>query len=198
MHAGAGGRSLTGTPLVDLDRPVVVEHSGDHRGPDVVGRVELAVPCCSWEVSTTACTSRRTPPGATAASSARSAAASEVRSSAGYIALTRSKYAGGSAASASPALTQRTDAPSFRACPAATSSATVETSSPVTSQPRWASQMASAPSPQPTSSTRPGVSAATSATSAPFGQPLPSWRTGGPTPRAPQGHRRSRRRDRRR
>ena len=42
----------------------------------------------------------------------------------------------------------------------------------VTVQPLRASQIASAPSPQPTSSARPGVRLATSARSRPFGRPL--------------------------
>src|SRR6516162_1634220 len=59
-----------------------------------------------------------------------------------------------------------------RACCAARSSATPEISAPTTIHPARASQMASAPSPQPTSRARPGGRPATSATSCGFGFPL--------------------------
>src|SRR5690242_3287153 len=62
--------------------------------------------------------------------------------------------------------------PVSRACCAARSSATPEISAPTTVHPARASQMASAPSPQPTSSARPGGLPATSATSCGFGLPL--------------------------
>ena len=64
--------------------------------------------------------------------------------------------------------------PAAAACPAARSSATVEMSTPVTCQPWLASQMVSAPSPQPASSARPGESPLTSATRVAFGWPLHS------------------------
>ena len=112
VHVVRTGPTLgddAGTLFVDLHLPVVVQKRGDHRGPDVVGRVEAAS-CTGWVSIPAWWTSSSTPPGATAASRARSAAASGVRSSAGYCAETRSKDPGGSGASASPACTQRTDA----------------------------------------------------------------------------------------
>ena len=65
-------------------------------------------------------------------------------------------------------------APAAPAWAAARSTATMEMSTPVTCQPRRASQTASAPSPQPTSSARPGRRPLTSATSCGFGSPLHS------------------------
>src|SRR3954454_3031997 len=118
------------------------------------------------------CTTRISPPGATAASNARGASCVGVRRSAGYCAETRSNPPGEREASRRPAWIQRTWTPACRACRAARSKATSDTSSAVTSQPRSASHTASAPSPQPTSRARPGGRPATCVTSAPLGLPL--------------------------
>ena len=124
-----------GTLFVDLHLPVLVQQRGDHRRPDVVGRVEAAL-VHRLGVHPGVVDQQQETTGATADSSARSAAASGVRNSAGYCAETRSNDPGGSEASASPACTQWTVTPASRACPAARSSATPETSRAVTVQPR--------------------------------------------------------------
>jgi len=182
--------------LLQLHLPIVVEQRGDHRGPDVVrpGRSRWSctclVPIPAW------CTSSSTPPGATAASSARSAAASGVRSRAGVLRGDQGRTTRREHRLRQSGVHPANGDTASRACPAARSSATPETSSAVTSQPPLASQTASAPSPQPTSSTRPGLSR----------RPRPRahhWagrstaaagrRTAGPTPPAPRGLRRIRR-----
>src|SRR6266480_289721 len=68
--------------------------------------------------------------------------------------------------------THSTATPASSAASRARVTATSEMSIAVTVQPLRASQIASAPSPQPTSSARPGVRSATSAASRPFGRPL--------------------------
>jgi hypothetical protein len=90
----------------------------------------------------------------------------------GTWAETRSNPELGRGASSRPARIHSTSAWDCSAAVAARCSAVSDTSIAVTRQPRPASQMASAPSPHPTSRAVPGSRSLTSATRAPFGSPL--------------------------
>lgn len=82
--APGAGRHMPWPPLVHLDVPAGVEHPGHVRGADVVGRSKPAARACS--VSTSAWwTTSRVPPGATAASSARSASSPGVAAQRGVL-----------------------------------------------------------------------------------------------------------------
>ena len=141
------------------------------------------IPCavvCTAETSWPTISS--VPPGATASASARK---STVRGPDGRCmncAVTRSNRLAGGAQrvksccchSMPPATASAADGatPARRLRAAARSRATAEKSTPVTCQPRPASQIASAPSPQPMSRARPGARSEVSLTNTGLAAPL--------------------------
>ena len=116
------------------------------------------------------------PPGATPSASRSNSAR---RCSSGRCmkwAVTRSNAAAGGVQTVRSACTQvvrpATSPTPVAACVAARCRAVAEKSTPVTRQPRAASQSASAPSPLPTSSAEPAGRSPASSTSAALGSPL--------------------------
>lgn len=117
---------------------------------------------------------RSLPPGATA-DTARRRMASRGKSTGECrnADITRSYCADGRHAARSVCSHSiRSESPAFAASPAPTSRAIDEMSSAVTSQPRAASQRASAPSPDPSSSAVPGVRSDTCCATVAFTRPL--------------------------
>jgi hypothetical protein len=112
--------------------------------------------------------------------------------SAGYWSDRRSNERAGNGVCRASPQTHWTAAPASSAVSRARHTATSEMSIAVTVQPRRASQIASAPSPQPTSSAHPGVRSATSTTSPPVWPPAPHRPVALAVPRVPLGRLRRR------
>lgn len=170
--AGAGTAAhVPGALLVELDHPVVVEECADVRRCHVVRRIESAssgrlgvdVRVVHDQQHAARCDGGGQRPLGFMVAVVRSA---------GYCAETRSNSRPRKSASSSPAGIHSMSTSASRACSAARAKATDDTSSPVTSHPIAASQTASAPSPQPTSSARAGARPTSSVTRVPLGRPL--------------------------
>ena len=102
----------------------------------------------------------------------RTASSPAALGNAGYCIDTKSNDPTGNAIWRTSPQIQSISTPASPAASRALLTATSETSIAVTLQPLRASQIASAPSPQPTSRAWPGVRSATSARNRPFGRPL--------------------------
>ena len=173
---------------VQLDCEVVAEQLGEVVRTDVVRRVDtprlhvLAVLVVEVVVD-----GEQQPSGAHRVEQCPHGASPAALGSAGYCIDTRSnEQAGNGVCRASPQ-THSTAAPARSAASRARPMATSEMSIAVTVQPLRASQIASAPSPQPTSSARPGVRPADLDEEPPVRAPAPLRTLALAVPRVPLG-----------
>jgi hypothetical protein len=155
--------------FVGFDLPLATEVGGDVVGHDVGGRIERVVAVVG-EVEFVVDDQQRAT-GGDARHNSRIAVDSVSRGRTPYWTDTRSKVFSSPASSINPPCCHVTVISIKAAADAARSRATADGSRAVTFHPRCASQIASAPSPQPTSNAVPGSRSATSTTRLPFGSP---------------------------